>query len=54
MLEIQTLRSKNFGLNIGDLLNAKGVTWGAFMGGFDLNVKNSDGSTGCNRQSPAT
>jgi phospholipase C len=42
------------GLNIGDLLNAKGVTWGAFMGGFDLNVKNSDGSTGCNRQSPAT
>jgi phospholipase C len=42
------------GLSIGDLLSAKGVTWGAFMGGFDLTVKNSDGSTGCNRQSPAT
>ncbi|MBN3789470.1 alkaline phosphatase family protein [Burkholderia sp. Ac-20353] len=23
------------GTNIGDLLNAKGITWGAFMGGFD-------------------
>ncbi len=42
------------GKNIGDLLNTQGVTWGAFMGGFDLTVKNSDGSTGCNRQSPAT
>jgi phospholipase C len=42
------------GNNIGDLLNAKGVTWGAFIGGFDLTIKNSDGSTGCNRQSPAT
>jgi phospholipase C len=40
--------------NIGDLLNAKGVTWGAFMGGFDLTVVNADGSTGCGRQSPAT
>jgi phospholipase C len=42
------------GQNIGDLLNARGVTWGAFMGGFDLTVKNPDGSTGCHRQSPAT
>ena len=42
------------GKNIGDLLNAKGVSWGAFMGGFDLNVKNPDGSTACNRASPAT
>ena len=42
------------GKNIGDLLNGQGVTWGAFMGGFDLTVKNSDGSTGCNRQGPAT
>jgi phospholipase C len=40
--------------NIGDLLNAQGVTWGGFMGGFDLTVKNPDGSTGCHRQSPAT
>jgi phospholipase C len=42
------------GLNIGDLLNAKGVTWGAFMGGFDLTITNPDGTTGCNRQSSAT
>jgi phospholipase C len=42
------------GKNIGDLLNGQGVTWGAFMGGFDLTVKNPDGSTGCHRQSPAT
>ncbi|HEV2228185.1 MAG TPA: alkaline phosphatase family protein [Steroidobacteraceae bacterium] len=40
--------------NIGDLLNAKGVTWGAFMGGFDLTVTNANGTTGCRRSSPAT
>ena len=37
------------GKNIGDLLNAKGVTWGFFSGGFDLTVTNganADGSTG--------
>jgi phospholipase C len=42
------------GPNIGDLLNAKGVTWGAFMGGFDLTVRNPNGSTGCTRSSPAS
>jgi phospholipase C len=42
------------GPNIGDLLNAKGVTWGAFMGGYDLTITNPDGTAGCNRQSPAT
>ncbi len=35
--------------NIGDLLNAKGLTWGGFMGGFDLNATNPNGSTGCTR-----
>jgi phospholipase C len=40
--------------NIGDLLSTKGVTWGAFMGGFDLTVANPNGTTGCNRSSPAT
>jgi phospholipase C len=35
--------------NIGDLLNAAGVTWGSFMGGFDLTVVNPNGSTGCSR-----
>ena len=39
------------GKNIGDLLNAAGVTWGSFMGGFNLNIKNSNGTTGCNRSS---
>ncbi len=37
------------GRNIGDLLNAGGVTWGGFMGGFDLGSKNANGSTGCKR-----
>jgi phospholipase C len=35
--------------NIGDLLNAKNITWGAFMGGFDLTIVNSNGSFGCAR-----
>jgi len=39
------------GPNIGDLLNASGITWGGFMGGFDLTVTNSNGTTGCNRSS---
>ena len=39
------------GKNIGDLLNAGGVSWGSFMGGFNLNVVNPDGSTGCSRTS---
>ena len=37
------------GKNIGDLLNAKGISWGFFQGGFDLTITNPDGSTGCNR-----
>jgi phospholipase C len=39
------------GPNIGDLLNAKDIPWGAFMGGFDLTVTNPNGTTGCNRSS---
>jgi phospholipase C len=39
------------GPNIGDLLNASGVTWGGFMGGFNLGITNSNGTTGCNRSS---
>jgi len=35
------------GKNIGDLLNAKGITWGFFEGGFDLHLTNDNGSTGC-------
>jgi phospholipase C len=39
------------GKNIGDLLNAGGVTWGAFYGGFNLSLVNSNGPTGCKRSS---
>lgn len=37
------------GPNIGTLLSASGVTWGGFMGGFNLSTVNSNGSTGCSR-----
>ncbi|HVV45604.1 MAG TPA: alkaline phosphatase family protein, partial [Bryobacteraceae bacterium] len=37
------------GRNIGDLLNAKGVTWGFYTQGFDLSVTNPNGTTGCKR-----
>jgi phospholipase C len=44
------------GRNIGDLLNAKGITWGWFEGGFDLTIVNPaqpplnpTATTGCNR-----
>ena len=42
------------GPSVGDLLSAKGVTWGAFMGGFDLTITNANGTTGCARSSPAS
>ena len=42
-----TLGSKN----IGDLLSAANVTWGSFMGGFDLTIVNPNGTTGCQRSS---
>jgi phospholipase C len=42
------------GKNIGDLLNAKGITWGSFMGGFDLTVVNPNGTTGCARETNPT
>lgn len=37
------------GKNIGDLLNAAGVSWGFFSGGFDLTQTNPNGTTGCSR-----
>jgi len=39
------------GKNIGDLLTAAGVTWGSFMGGFNLQITNSNGTSGCSRSS---
>jgi len=37
------------GKNVGDLLNLKELTWGWFAGGFDLAIKNPNGTTGCAR-----
>ena len=42
------------GKNIGDLLNEKDITWGSFMGGFDLTVVNANGTTGCLRETNPT
>ncbi len=44
------------GKNIGNLLTAAGVTWGWFQGGFNLSLKNANGTTGCRRSvlSPIT
>jgi len=42
-----TMQSKN----IGDLLSAAGISWGSFMGGFDLTIANANGTTGCARSS---
>ncbi|WP_438397010.1 phospholipase C [Caballeronia sp. DA-9] len=41
------------GKNIGDLLNAKNISWGGFMGGFNLATVNSNGTTGCKRSTIA-
>ena len=40
--------------NIGDLLNAANITWGGFMGGFNLQLTNSNGTTGCGRSTLST
>jgi len=37
------------GKNIGNLLNAAGITWGWFAGGFNLAKVNANGTTGCDR-----
>jgi len=47
-----TTTGETFGMsgkNVGDLLNAAGVSWGFFEGGFNLTVTNPNGSTGCTR-----
>ena len=33
--------------NIGDLLNAANIPWGSFVGGFNLQTINDNGSSGC-------
>ena len=42
------------GRNVGDLLNAAGVTWGFFAEGFDATVVNSNGTTGCHRSNTSS
>ncbi|MFZ0679520.1 phospholipase C [Candidatus Binatus sp.] len=42
------------GPSIGDLLRPQGLSFASFMGGFDLTITNPNGTTGCNRSSPAT
>jgi phospholipase C len=42
------------GRNIGDLLNAKSISWGFFEGGFDLKTKNGNGTTGCGRSTTSS
>jgi phospholipase C len=39
------------GPNIGTLLSDSGITWGGFMGGFNLTLVNSNSTTGCARSS---
>jgi phospholipase C len=34
---------------VGDILSSDGVSWGSFMGGFNLSLTNPNGSTGCTR-----
>ena len=38
------------GQNIGDLLNNANLQWGSFVGGFNLQTLNENGSTGCKVQ----
>jgi phospholipase C len=45
----QTETAQMRGKNIGDLLNERHISWGGFMGGFNLNLSNANGSTGCAR-----
>ncbi len=45
----ENITMANGGKNIGDLLNAAGVTWGWFQGGFNLTITNPNGTTGCGR-----
>jgi phospholipase C len=45
---------KMTGDNIGDLLNASKITWGGFMGGFNLDQTNANGTTGCGRSTVST
>ena len=44
-----TAQGNSTGKNIGDLLNAANIPWGSFVGGFNLQTINNNGTTGCKR-----
>ncbi|HLX14073.1 MAG TPA: alkaline phosphatase family protein [Bradyrhizobium sp.] len=46
------LQVRMTGQNVGDLLNKANITWGSFVGGFDLQTVNANGSTGCKFNNP--
>jgi phospholipase C len=46
-----TATAKATSKNIGDLLNAVDIPWGSFVGGFNLQTINANGTTGCKRSS---
>jgi phospholipase C len=45
----QTAQVQMTGKNIGDLLNTADIPWGSFMGGFNLQTINNNGTSGCTR-----
>jgi phospholipase C len=45
----KTLTVSSTAKNIGDLLNAANIAWGSFVGGFNLQTINNNGTTGCTR-----
>ena len=49
LFQLDQVSSTDGKYNIGDLLEAAGVTWGGFMGGFNLTAVNPNGTTGCAR-----
>src|SRR3984957_3332910 len=47
----KTAQVEMTGKNVGDLLNAADIPWGSFMGGFNLQTINNNGTAGCARSS---
>jgi phospholipase C len=44
-----TTQAMSSAKNIGDLLNAASIPWGSFVGGFNLQTINNNGTSGCTR-----
>jgi phospholipase C len=45
----KTTQGNSTARNIGDLLNVANIPWGSFVGGFNLQTINNNGTTGCTR-----